>query len=196
MLWRQQHACPRHSNTTDSQSGSSHIGESVPAPPPSDLTLDLCCLSDVMCLQMLRGHIYYSLCLPETTPTSSTALMEAMLNVMHATFVTLRSGPMLDKELLSRGKQTFLTLFSRYFKETVKVKVESPWQHRSCHILSHLVILSHVVTHILSQSHIVTSCHMLSHVIACCCRSLWGCCLCLPKALSSSLPMIAPGSLV
>ena len=75
-----------------------------------------------MCLQTLRNHIYYSLCLPDVIPTASTALMEAMLNVMHATFVTLQSGPTLDKELLSRGKQTFLTLFSRYFKETVKVK--------------------------------------------------------------------------
>lgn len=73
-----------------------------------------------MTLPTLKQYIYYSFCVPE--PGGSTAgVMEAMMNVTQATFVILQSAPNLDRDILSKGLQTFLTLFSRYFKETMKV---------------------------------------------------------------------------
>ena len=47
------------------------------------------------------------------------------MNLMHATYVTLQSSPTLqDEDVLSKGRQTFFTLFSCYFKETVKVMID------------------------------------------------------------------------
>lgn len=50
------------------------------------------------------------------------------MNVTQATFVILQTAPALDRDILSKGHQTFLTLFSRYFKETMKVSVMHPDQ--------------------------------------------------------------------
>ena len=74
-----------------------------------------------MSLSVLRQSIYYSLCMPEVVAADNSVLMEAMLNLMQATFVTLQSGPSLDEETLFKGRQTFHTLFTRYFKESAEV---------------------------------------------------------------------------
>lgn len=80
------------------------------------------CHSDIMSLSTLRQSIYYSLSMPSVMPTSeSTVLMEAMLNLMQATCVTLQSSPCLEEETLFKGQQTFHTLFTRYFKEVPEV---------------------------------------------------------------------------
>ena len=42
-------------------------------------------------------------------------LTEAMMNVMQATFVILQSAPALKAEALSKGQQTFITLFESHF---------------------------------------------------------------------------------
>ncbi len=81
--------------------------------------------SDILSLPTLKQFIYISLsaCLPEQVATDSSALMEAMMNVMQATCVTLQSsGHTLDGDILYQGKQTFCALFSRYFKDTMLVR--------------------------------------------------------------------------
>ena len=92
----------------------------LPPPPPPP--------SDVMTLPTLKQYIYYSFAVPEPGEASDGAgsrdgsmLMEAMMNVTQATFVTLQTAPTLDSGIFSKGHQTFFTLFSRYFKETMKV---------------------------------------------------------------------------
>lgn len=40
---------------------------------------------------------------------------------MQATFVTLQSVITLDNDILTKGHQTFLTLFTRHFKEVIRV---------------------------------------------------------------------------
>ncbi len=60
-----------------------------------------------MSLPTLKQYIYSCM--------DSTTLVEAMLNVMQATFVTLQSAPALDRDILLKSQQTFFTLFSRYF---------------------------------------------------------------------------------
>lgn len=70
-----------------------------------------------MSLPTLKQQIYDSL-----SEFEDSAVREAMMNVMQATFVTLQSAPILDADILSKGQQIFDTLFSRYFKETMRVK--------------------------------------------------------------------------
>ena len=41
--------------------------------------------------------------------------MEAMVNVMQATFVTLQSSPTHNGSILLKGHQLFLALFSKFF---------------------------------------------------------------------------------
>ena len=48
-----------------------------------------------------------------------------MLNVMQVTFVTLRSA---RGDILSKGHQTFITLYSRYFKEMMQVCNKCSWE--------------------------------------------------------------------
>ena len=49
-------------------------------------------------------------------------VIEARLNLMHATFLTLQSNANLDEELLVRGHKVFQTLFSRHFDENLEVE--------------------------------------------------------------------------
>lgn len=79
--------------------------------------------SDVMTLSALRQNIYSSLYVSESTASDSNIKMEAMFNLIQATFVTLQSSPSLsvDEETLLKGQRTFHTLFTRYFKETMEV---------------------------------------------------------------------------
>lgn len=50
-------------------------------------------------------------------------VMEALLNVMQATFLVMRSAPTLDNDILSKGDQVFCSLYSQYFDEIPREKV-------------------------------------------------------------------------
>ena len=67
----------------------------------------------------MRQYIYHSLSVYPDVDNS--ALLEAMMNLMHATYVTLQSRPILDEENLSNGMIVFSSLFFHYFKDTMKV---------------------------------------------------------------------------
>ena len=71
-----------------------------------------------MNLSTLKCYIYSSLC---EHKTDSNHLMKAMLNLMQATYIVLRSSPSLDEETLIMGMNIFQPLFNRYFKETMEV---------------------------------------------------------------------------
>jgi len=47
--------------------------------------------------------------------------IEVRVNLMHVTFITLQSCPVLDQDTLVKGCQTFQTLFGRYFEENATV---------------------------------------------------------------------------
>lgn len=64
--------------------------------------------------------LYHSLS-AATTTDSKVLVMEAMLNLMQATFVVLQSSPSLDEQTLFTGQETFHTLYTYYFKENMEV---------------------------------------------------------------------------
>ena len=61
--------------------------------------------------------LYHSL--SATTTDSKVLVMEAMLNLMQATFVVLQSSPSLDEQTLFTGQETFQALYTSYFKENI-----------------------------------------------------------------------------
>lgn len=70
-----------------------------------------------MTLPTLKQHIYRAI-----GPTQMN-LIEARLNLMHATFLTLQSNANLDNDTLSKGYKVFQTLYSRHFDEKLEVDV-------------------------------------------------------------------------
>ena len=73
-----------------------------------------------MCLPMLKECIYQSFS-PECGENG--VLLEAMMNVMQATFVILQSVPELNEEALSKGQKIFSRLFTHFFMKAEKVNV-------------------------------------------------------------------------
>lgn len=74
---------------------------------------------DVLTLPTLKQYVY--LALIPGGGRLGTEVVEARLNVMHGTFLTLQSSPYLDDDLLVKGFQVFQTLFTRHFTETLQV---------------------------------------------------------------------------
>lgn len=74
-----------------------------------------------MTLPTLKQFIYFSLA-PES-PAGGCGLMEAVMSVMQATYLTLQTTPALDRDGLAKGQKTFQVLFTRYFNESRKVCV-------------------------------------------------------------------------
>ena len=76
-----------------------------------------------MTLPTLKKHIYRALePLPDEQTTLHLILIEAKLNVLHATYLALLSEPQLDEDLILKGQQVFQTLFSRHFEENQEVR--------------------------------------------------------------------------
>ena len=77
---------------------------------------------DIMTLPTLKKHIYQALepgCDDQTSP--HLLLIEAKLNVLHTTYLSLLSEPQLDEDIVLKGQQVFQTLFSRHFEENQEV---------------------------------------------------------------------------
>lgn len=70
-----------------------------------------------MSLPTLKKHVYASM----GQGTTGVAKMEAMMNIMQTTCIVLQSSPVLGEDTLSKGRNTFLTLLSRFVTETVMV---------------------------------------------------------------------------
>ena len=78
-----------------------------------------------MTLSTLKQSIYSSLCGHEgTTADIEKIKMEAMFNLMQATFITLQSSLSLDNQALAEGQQIFHILFTRYFQEKMEVSID------------------------------------------------------------------------
>ena len=71
-----------------------------------------------MSLPKLKDYIYRSFS-PELGGNG--AMLEAMMNVMQATFVVLQSVSTLDEKILKMGHKIFHTLFTQSFKEKTQV---------------------------------------------------------------------------
>ena len=69
-----------------------------------------------MSLHNVIESIYFSL-----NPSECNKRMEAMMNIMQATFVVLQLVPSLDHDILSKGHQVFKALYMGYFSEDMKV---------------------------------------------------------------------------
>ena len=50
--------------------------------------------------------------------------LEAMMNIMQATFLVLQSSIVLNEDILTKGQKTFHTLFSLHFKNCKEVKLQ------------------------------------------------------------------------
>lgn len=74
-----------------------------------------------MTLPTLKKHIYRALEHDQASP--HLVLIEAKLNVLHATYLALLSEPQLDEDLILKGQQVFQTLFSRHFEENQEVHI-------------------------------------------------------------------------
>ena len=76
-----------------------------------------------MTLPTLKKHVYQALEPISDNQTPHLILIEAKLNVLHATYLALLSEPRLDDDLILKGQQVFQTLFSRHFEENQEVGV-------------------------------------------------------------------------
>lgn len=77
---------------------------------------------DIMALPALKQYIYmYSFM--AGSESKEWRRLEAKLNLMQATFLTILSCPSLSHEALLKGKQTFQTLLGRYFQENTEVRM-------------------------------------------------------------------------
>ena len=71
-----------------------------------------------MVLPALRKCIY-GFCMHDN------ASMEALMNVMQATFLVLQSIPTLDDDILSKAYQVFCYLYAQYFEKVIYNQVKT-----------------------------------------------------------------------